>query len=260
MCLFVVFYAFSCFSQNTKIVVAKINTINVNADVYIGYDVLQNYYYTKDNILFKQNGDQILTYMNVSLGKITKVDILNPLKIVVFYEDFNTVVFLDNQLNEKQKILFSDLKQPLVSHNIGLATKNSIWIFDSIIQKIGLYDYEQNKWNSITQPLSYNIQWYQSNFNNFMWTDNKFNCFTIDIFGKIKNLGLIPRQGSILIISNKNYFFHNNGQLYYNYFNDNKLQIKIEIEEKSFDNFSYQNQILSIFTGKEIINYKIQLP
>jgi len=35
---------------------------------------------------------------------------------------------------------------------------------------------------------------------------------------------------------------------------------EIEILEKSFDNFYYKDQILSIFTAKEIVNYKIVTP
>jgi hypothetical protein len=38
--------------------------------------------------------------------KITKVDLQNPLKIVLFYESFNSALLLDNQLNEIQKINF----------------------------------------------------------------------------------------------------------------------------------------------------------
>ena len=39
--------------------------------------------------------------------KIKKVDLINPLKVTLFYEEFNTVVLLDNQMNEIQKIDFS---------------------------------------------------------------------------------------------------------------------------------------------------------
>jgi hypothetical protein len=49
---------------------------------------------------------ETFVYQNFSLGKITKVDLQNPLKIVLFYENFNTVVTLDNQLNEIQKSIF----------------------------------------------------------------------------------------------------------------------------------------------------------
>lgn len=51
----------------------------------------------------KKNNTQLWQYKNLSLGKITKIDLQNPLKIVLFYEGFNSVILLDNQLNEIQK-------------------------------------------------------------------------------------------------------------------------------------------------------------
>jgi hypothetical protein len=57
-------------------------------------------------IFFLKSARETFVYQNFSLGKITKVDLQNPLKIVLFYENFNTVVTLDNQLNEIQKSIF----------------------------------------------------------------------------------------------------------------------------------------------------------
>jgi hypothetical protein len=42
-------------------------------------------------------------------------------------------------------------------------------------------------------------------------------------------------------------------------FVDNKSTL-IEISEKTFKNFTYKDQILSIFTNQGITNYKITLP
>ena len=64
-------------------------------------------------MFYKTKDHQSLEYKNISLGKITKVDLQNPLKIVLFYENFNTAVLLDNQLNETQKINFSENTIPI---------------------------------------------------------------------------------------------------------------------------------------------------
>jgi hypothetical protein len=42
------------------------------------------------------------------------------LKVIVFYERFNTAVTLDNQLNETLKIDFSQIKTPIVVSKIGI--------------------------------------------------------------------------------------------------------------------------------------------
>lgn len=249
--------------QNQEITTLKINSIPIDADEFIGYDQLENYYYIKDNILFKKMGEQIVSYMNVGLGALKKVDIINPLKIVLFYEDFNSVVFLDNQLNEKQKINFSELKIPIIAHAIGTAGKNSIWYFDLANQKIGLYDYEQNKQLPLSQPLSSGIKWYQSNFNYFYWSDNQSQWNLIDVFGKIKKIENASFD-FLSILSEKEYLIckktNQDSELFLIKTNQNNILQKIKIDEKSIKNFSYKNQILTIFTGKEIINYKIQTP
>jgi hypothetical protein len=46
---------------------------------------------------------KILNTKSLFGKKITKVDLQNPLKIVLFYESFNSALLLDNQLNEIQK-------------------------------------------------------------------------------------------------------------------------------------------------------------
>jgi hypothetical protein len=71
------------------------------------------------------------------LGKITKVDLQNPLKIVLFYESFN-VAPLDNQLNEIQKINFSSNANPIVITATGIASQNQLWVYNSLNQQIGL--------------------------------------------------------------------------------------------------------------------------
>lgn len=96
----------SAVSQNPEFKAIAINTINVVADDFIGYDQFDFYYYIKDNALYKTKGTTSLEYKNPSFGKITKVDIKNPLNIVLFYENFNVVILLDNQLNETQKNKF----------------------------------------------------------------------------------------------------------------------------------------------------------
>jgi hypothetical protein len=81
---------------------------------------------------------ETFVYQNFSLGKITKVDLQNPLKIVLFYENFNTVVTLDNQLNEIQKSQFFRKFSSYCSHSYWHRFAKSILIYNSLNQQIGL--------------------------------------------------------------------------------------------------------------------------
>ena len=73
---------------------------DLEADVFIGADKFSNIYYTQNRTLHKAETNQVLEYAALNLGEITTVDIVNPLKISVFYKQSNTVVLLDNTLTE----------------------------------------------------------------------------------------------------------------------------------------------------------------
>ena len=198
-------------------------------------------------------------YKNVVLGKITAVDIINPLQIVLFYEQFNTVILLDNQLNEIQKINFSRLEVPIMTSNVSFSGRNQLWIYNTINQKLGLFDTTKNTINEFAIPVQGTIKHSQSDFNNFYWIDDFNNCYSCTIFGKTTLLCNVPAYDHIQIIDKERLLFSVNNKLYIlNYIK--KSIFEIEIVENSFDNFYYKDQILAIFTDQEIKNFKITLP
>jgi hypothetical protein len=246
-------------SQNQKIVLTKINTIQFDGDEFLGYDSFGYHYTIADNVFSKINSKENFEYKNVALGRITKVDLQNPLKIVLFYENFNTVVTLDNQLNESQKINFSDSAIPIVATAIGIASQNRLWISNSMNQQLGLYDYLNNHYKTISVPFIEPSKIYASDFNYFYWIDTKNNFYNCDLFGKITYTGLIPDFDTISIINESKYIYAKNSILTLKDLEKDK-NYAIEISEKSFKKFYYRDQILSIFTNKGITNYKITIP
>lgn len=250
------------FSQSQRITAPSISHFTLDADEFLGYDSFGFSYQIKNNVFSKMKGKEIFEYKNVSLGNITKVDLQNPLKIVLFYEDFNTVVLLDNQLNKITEINFSLNNTPIVVSAIGMSTQNQLWIYNALNQQISLFDYLKNEYKTVSTPLIESIKYYQTDFNTFYWIDKKNNWFSCDIFGKTTSLGKISDFDSIEIINNHQYLFSKANLLYFKDItstNSNAFS-QIEILEKSFDKFCYKDQILSIFTAKEITNYKIVTP
>jgi hypothetical protein len=237
----------------------KISTKVLTADIFIETDKFGYHYGIKDNALFKFKDDTLLEYKNLSLGRIKKVDLHNPLKIILFYEDFNTIVTLDNQLNETQKINFSDNPVPIAASATGMASQNRFWIYNSLTQQIGLYDYLKNTYIPLTQQLQGNIRYYDTDFNYFQWIDDKLNWYVCDIFGKITIQGKIADFDKIQIIDTQRILFSKDGNLFLTDLKNQKTYT-IENVEKSFKSFSYKEQILSIFTTEGITNYKITIP
>jgi hypothetical protein len=81
-------------------------------------------------------GDSVALYNQVrNFGKSFSIDVSNPLKVLLFYKDFSTVVVLDRFL---AGITTINLK----NHNIiqpaavGLSYDNNIWVFDEYDGKL----------------------------------------------------------------------------------------------------------------------------
>jgi hypothetical protein len=92
------------------------------------------YVLTKDNQLKKlsPNGDSLAVFNDVRrYGKIATIDATNPLKILVYYAEFTTIIELDRFLNMINVI---DLRKQniLQAKAVGLAYDNNVWVYDQL--------------------------------------------------------------------------------------------------------------------------------
>ena len=226
---------------------------------YAGADAFGWIYEITDNEFSKRQGTTIVKYRNVALGEITRVDLQNPLQIVLFYRRFNTVVLLDNQLNEIRRINFSDVPQPIIAEAAGLASQNRLWVYDITTQQIGLYDLAQNTFRPLTPPSKDAIVHYRNDYNYFYWIDTTGKCFAVNLFGKVTALGSLPVFDHAQLLSETTALFSYSGTIYF-YRLDTGTKTTLPLSQKSFKSFHYAPQILSIFTDSETIQYQITLP
>lgn len=81
-------------------------------------------------------GDSIAVFNNVrQYGKLYLIDVTNPLRVLLYFRDFGTIVVLDRFLNTRTTI---DLrKQQLFQVNaIGQSYDNNIWVYDELESKL----------------------------------------------------------------------------------------------------------------------------
>lgn len=93
---------------------------------------------TKDNMLKKYNvkGDSVAVYNDVKrFGKVYSIDVANPLKVLLYYKDFGTIVVLDRFLSIRNTI---DLRKQGIfqSKAIGQSYDNGIWVYDELEAKL----------------------------------------------------------------------------------------------------------------------------
>jgi hypothetical protein len=102
-------------------------------------DNLGNYYLvSKDNQLKKLNnrGDSMGVFNDVRrYGKLYSIDVTNPLKVLLYYKNFSTIVVLDRFLNIVNTI---DLRKANIFQVKAIAQsyENNIWIYDEQNNKL----------------------------------------------------------------------------------------------------------------------------
>lgn len=246
-------------AQYTNPVASQMSSKFIEADEYIGIDALDYEYFIKNNTLFKFKNSEKHQYKSVSLGKISKVDLQNPLRILLFYENFNIIIALDNQLNEVDKINLSQTDYNIVASAIGTSSQNNYWIFNNLTQRLGLYNYNKESFKYISNVFNKEIKTYTATYTHFYWVDKDNQLNSCSIFGKISNLGILPDYDQIYLTDESVLAYKKADKLFL-YDIINKTSTPVENVQKTFTSFSYKNQNLAIFTAEGITNYKINLP
>lgn len=261
--LFLIAFSFfaQCYSQ-IKGIPTQVIDVAPKTVTFLACDAFEYIYTIENNVFKKSKGSENWEYKNVTLGKITKVDLQNPLKIVLFYEAFNTVILLDNQLNESQKINFLEHPTPINATAVGIASQNQLWVYNNLNQQIGLHDYLKNEYKTISTPQAGKIKNYTSDFNSFIWMDDNGEGYSCSLFGAIENLGKLPVADQLQIISSNQMLYSIDQKITLLTRQKDKswTSTPLQLPEKRFEKFYYQAQILAIFTTEGIYNFKIILP
>ncbi|MBL0233593.1 MAG: hypothetical protein IPQ08_08000 [Chitinophagaceae bacterium] len=89
---------------------------------------------------YNANGDSVAVFNDVrKFGQASLIDVSNPLKILLYYRDFATVVVLDRFLNAVNVV---DLRRLNIfqARAIGQSYDNKIWVYDELENKLKKVD------------------------------------------------------------------------------------------------------------------------
>lgn len=228
------------------------------ADVFVSTNNFETTFYILDNVLFK-NSKEIksldIGYSNFQLGNITSVNTFNPLKINIFYRDFNTVLILDNRLAEIFKIDFnSQSNYKNVSH-ISTGSDNTIWLFNQNTQQLELFDYKTNTSRAKTLPIQSAVLDLKSNFN-YCWILTEKQLYMYDYFGnlitKIKNQGFTS-----IVIDDENIVLKKDNALFYLKKNS-EIIIPINLPNLLINQFFVTNETLYIYDNETLRQFQLK--
>ncbi len=252
---FVVFFmAFLAYGQNYRL--DKIGVIPLKSDRFIGVDSYGSYYYLDDGVFYKRMRDQLYNYYNVQLGTPTDIDILDPLGITLFYRDYNTVVQLDNTLNESNLVNFNSFNVFREVIHATTAINKNLWVFDQINQQLETFNYQTQRFLAINNPIQDPVLVQRSNYN-FCWLLTEKTLYQFNIYGSL-----------VTTLPNEEYdnFIQSNGRLLFkkgahlHYLPKNSLDLtKLPLVEIEVQQLSLSGESLYIYDGEFVHHFAIIL-
>lgn len=232
----------------------------LKADIFVGLDEFQNLYYINNNVLFKKSKKEIISYSNISLGKLTTVNIQNPFKLILFFADFNAVIILDNKLNELSEKI--DFTSETLFNNVQYVTgssQNNIWLYADD-NKLHLYDYKNLSERTQTQPMTF----YDNSFNpravigtfKNVWILSDTGVLQFNEYGNY--IGVYEQKGIEAVYPfQKGFIFMLEGSFFYH--NDTETLPILLNHELPIQGISVNNSYISIFDGEYVNHYKLKI-
>lgn len=249
-----IFFTSTIFSQ-ALIETTFLKKTEFKVDKLISIDNFDTSYFVNHNVFYKKDGTKTITYNNLQLGNLESVNAFNPLKINLFYKDFNTVIILDNRLAEIFKIDFNTLQNYKNITHLSTGFDNTLWIFNQNIQQLELFDYKTRTTRVKTLPVQSQVLDIKSNYNN-CWLLTKNYLYVYNYFGsliqKIKNDGftnISESNENIILKKEENLFFLKKGT----------IQITpISIPNFLINQFFVTNETLYIYNDETLHEFLIK--
>lgn len=165
---------------------STVEKIPLKAERFVGTDNFGSIYFIKNRTLHKKSSSETFEFRDFQLGTIGNVDILNPLRITVFYPQYQTAVILDNRLNEIRRISFA-MEPPFLNVvNATTAADNRLWTFNENSQQLEAYNFRDKVNFTLSRPIAEKYITQQSNFNFcYVLTEKKLRVY--NVYGSLIN-------------------------------------------------------------------------
>jgi len=166
------------------------------------------------------DGDSVAIYNDVrKYGKVFSIDAGNPLKILLYYRDFGTIVVLDRLLNVRTTI---DLRKQNIfqAKAIGQSYDNKIWVYDEVENKLKKIDeegallQETPDFRQLFDPAPLPRQVFDEDQFVYLY-DSSLAVYVFDYYGAIKNKILINHWQNFKVTGK--FIFGSNANTLYRY-------------------------------------------
>ena len=184
--------------------------LNKSNNEVFAIDHLQHQYTVTTETLTKNDNEGTKTYQYPFFGQLSHLDVRNPLEIVLFFDESNQMIVLDNNLSEKFIVNFTIEYPEIDPIYVASAAKNFYWVVDGLSKQIYSLDYRNNSLRLISNPIDFQEHLIYSDANKIYLMNNK-KVMHMDRYGVTKEYWLkiyydelIAFLGNILIYKRNN--------------------------------------------------------
>jgi hypothetical protein len=199
---------------------------------------------------FNSSGDSLAVYNQVKkYGKLYSIDVSNPLKLLLFYKDFSTLVVLDRNFAPMATINLRkySILQPAA---IGLSYDNNIWLFDEYDNKLKKID-EQG--NQLMETADFRTLFDESfspqkiiNDNGLVYLGDSANgVYVFDNYGSFKKKLPVTNWQSIAIRNNNIISTHNELLTIYNTSTFMQAEMKTPFFKPYYRSFTTSDKLIT---------------
>ncbi|NNM23376.1 MAG: hypothetical protein HKO54_07465 [Flavobacteriaceae bacterium] len=251
--LLLFFFSSFIYAQQLELVSKK----PLEVDRFVGLDSYGHTYFILQGVLHKQGELGDFVFQDLQLGAIGTIDLINPLNVVVFYAEVNTVVFLDNRLNEKERVNFNNLPNFINISSITNAGNNRLWLFNMDTQQLQLFNYRNQRETVFSQPYEGSLIDMVSDFNDcFLLTEDYL--WQVNIYGsqlsevQLSGFERIVRSGKKVIglKENKLYFIQPEAV----------IPLELDLDENPIKDLQLTQEFLYIYDGKFLSTFTLTQP
>ncbi len=224
--------------------------INLDAKAELfAVDNLGNCYVYANDVLqkYSASGKLQYSYSNTNLGRVSLIDASDPMQIMLYYKDFEQVVFLDNHLNLLGEAIELNKLDIINITAVCKSKQSSIWIYDYFENELILYAYNKRQIVKRIKLTSVNKNIHSVNFmledaDLLYLNESNTNIWVFDIFGNEHNKLPVKTINDFQVIKGdilcRNQYF--------------KTVAKLSTSISNIDNIKYSNGKFYILTDKNI--------
>ena len=213
-------------------------TIDIYGDIYI---VERSVFYK-----FNLKGELLFSFANRQLGAISSVNVDNPMKIMLFYQDIGSVIFLNDKLVPiTNELNFFEKGYSAVSLST-FSGNNQIYFYDPLYSNLVATDFflkEVSRVHLTFTPFT-PVKIFNIKEKNVIMYDPKTGFYIFDVFCNFVKKLALTTPSDVNIFNEKIYFIENEMLSVYDIKSLELSRISISVKEKLKSGLIYQNKIV----------------